>query len=68
MRFSPKPLLERWLADASTALQRGQYRVIQQLIAGCARIDPLTGITPPNWVTMEVEDTLAYTLRGSADS
>jgi hypothetical protein len=35
-------MVARWLAEASTSLQRGQYSVIMALAMQCRRVDPLT--------------------------
>ena len=53
-------LVSRWLAEASTWLQRSQYSVILGLARLCARVDPLTGTEPRSWRPVEFEDVLPY--------
>jgi hypothetical protein len=57
---STEGLQAQWMADASTSLQRGQFCLIQRLIAGVARCDPQLGISPQNWQPQMPEDVSAY--------
>ncbi len=41
-------------------IQRGQFCLIQRLIAGVARCDPLQGVSPHNWQPQMPEDVSAY--------
>ena len=49
----------RLLADASTALQRGQFRVISALSRNARRVDE-TGREPQEWEPVHVETVLPY--------
>jgi hypothetical protein len=53
-------LTDRWLAEASTSLQRSQYAVIMALARQCARVDPVTGAEPRSWQPLEFEEVLPY--------
>jgi hypothetical protein len=57
---STEGLQAQWMADASTSLQRGQFCLIQRLIAGVARCDPQLGVSPHNWQPQMPEDVSAY--------
>ena len=50
----------RWLADASTTLQRTQFALIMALARSCLRVDPDTGVTPQAWQPFEVMDVFPY--------
>jgi hypothetical protein len=53
-------MVARWLAEASTSLQRSQYSVIMALAWQCRRVDPLTGAEP-----LEVGDFTSYLTDGA---
>ena len=53
-------IVARWLAEASTSLQRGQYSVIMRLARLCARIDSSSGVEPVSWRPLELEDVVSY--------
>jgi hypothetical protein len=57
---STEGLQAQWMADASTSLQRGQFCLIQRLIAGVARCDPQLGVSPHNWQPQMPEDVSPY--------
>jgi hypothetical protein len=58
-------MVARWLAEASTSLQRGQYSVIMALARQCRRVDPLTGAEPRSWQPLEVGDFLSFLTHGA---
>ena len=57
---STEGLQAQWMADASTSLQRGQFCLIQRLVAGVARCDPQLGVSPHNWQPQMPEELSAY--------